>query len=41
MMVGAGNQDRGIGNMCHDPRFDIDEECLIYGMAMHVGLVIN
>ena len=41
ILVGAGNQDRGIVNMCHDPRFDIDEECLIYGMAMHVGLVIN
>ena len=41
IFLGAGNQAKNIVSMCHDPRFDIDEECLVYGMAMHAGLVIN
>ena len=41
IFLGAGNKAKGIVNMCHDPRFDIDEKCIIYGMAMHASLAIN
>ena len=39
VMVGAGNAEKGIVNMCHHPQFDIDENCMIYGMALLVNLV--
>ena len=38
VMVGAGNEEKGIVNMCHHPQFDIDENCMIYGMALLVNL---
>ena len=38
VMVGAGNQEKGIVNMCHHPQFDIDETSMIYGMALFVSL---
>ncbi len=38
VMVGAGNEQKGIVNMCHHPQFDIDETCMIYGMALTVSL---
>lgn len=38
VMVGAGNEEKGIVNMCHHPQFDIDENCMIYGMALLVSL---
>lgn len=38
IMVGAGNEEKGIVNMCHHPQFDIDETCMIYGMALFVSL---
>lgn len=41
VMVGAGNEEKGIVNMCHHPQFDIDENCMIYGMALLVSLVTN
>ena len=41
VMVGAGNEERGIVNMCHHPQFDIDENCMIYGMALLVSLVTD
>ena len=41
IFLGAGNKAKGIVNMCHDPRFDIDEKCMIYGMAVHASLAFN
>ena len=41
LMVGAGNEEKGIVNMCHHPQFDIDENCMIYGMALLVSLVTH
>ena len=41
VLLGAGNQAEGVVNMCHDPCFDIEEECLVYGMAMHAGLALS
>ena len=38
VMVGAGNEEKGIVNMCHHPQFDIDENCMIYGMALTASL---
>ena len=38
VMVGAGNEQKGIVNMCHHPQFDIDETCMIYGMALTTSL---
>lgn len=38
VMVGAGNDKNGIVNMCHHPQFDIDESCMIYGMALTTSL---
>ncbi len=38
VMVGAGNENKGIVNMCHHPQFDIDESCMVYGMALTVSL---
>lgn len=40
VMVGAGNEEKGIVNMCHHPQFDIDERCMIYGMALLVSLAL-
>ena len=41
VMVGAGNAEKGIVNMCHHPQFDIDETCMIYGMALLVSLATH
>ena len=40
VMVGAGNKEKGIVNMCHHPQFDIDETCMIYGMALLTSLAM-
>jgi len=40
-LLGAGNKEKGINHMLHHPSFDIDEECMIYGMAMHAKLVLG
>ncbi|MCB1112514.1 MAG: amidohydrolase [Chlamydiia bacterium] len=39
--LGCRNEEKGIVHLLHDPHFDIDEECLIYGAAMHVELALN
>ena len=41
IMLGAGNEKKGIVNMCHHPQFDIDENCMVYGMALLVSLVTS
>ena len=41
IFLGAGNKEKGIINACHDPEFDVDEECIKFGMAMHASLVLN
>lgn len=37
--LGSRNESKGITNMLHDPRFDIDEDCLVYGVALHVETI--
>lgn len=39
--LGSGNRRLGINRMCHDPRFDVDETCMIYGMALHSALALT
>ncbi len=41
VMVGAGNRQKGIVNMCHHPQFDIDEEAMIYGMALTTNIALK
>ena len=38
--LGCGNKDKGINSLLHTDTFDIDEECLVIGTAMHVLNVI-
>ena len=40
VMVGAGNPEKGIVNMCHHPQFDIDETCMLYGMGLLARLAL-
>ncbi len=39
--LGCGNRAKGITRMVHDPRFDVDESCMIYGMAMEALLALT
>lgn len=39
--LGCSNKAKGIMAMCHDPRFDVDEECMVYGMALEVLLALT
>lgn len=39
--LGCGNRAKGITRMVHDPRFDVDESCMIYGMAMEAFLALT
>lgn len=39
-LLGAGNKEKGIVNMPHSPYFDVDESCIIYGMAFFVSLAL-
>jgi amidohydrolase len=41
ILLGCRNEAKGITEMVHNPRFDIDEECLVYGAAMHIGLAMT
>lgn len=34
--LGCGNEEKGINSLIHTDTFDIDEDCLITGTAMHV-----
>lgn len=39
--LGAARHDVEPTPVCHDPRFDVDEGCIRYGMAMHAGLALE
>lgn len=41
IFLGCANKERGITQICHDPHFDIDEECLTYGTALHSMIALN
>jgi amidohydrolase len=41
MFLGAGNPDKGTTVSHHNPHFDIDEDILLNGVAMHVHGAIN
>ena len=39
--LGAGNTEIGFNKICHDPEFDVDERCIIYGMAFYLALAMG
>jgi amidohydrolase len=39
--LGARNEERGITYGHHHPRFDIDEDSLSTGVAMHVAVALR
>ncbi len=39
--LGIWNDEKGICHMCHDPRFDVDEDCFIEGMSFHSTVALN
>lgn len=41
VFMGMNNEAEGITRICHDPRFDVDENCIPYGMAMHASLALR
>lgn len=38
IQLGCRNEKKNITRMLHDSRFDIDEDCIIYGIALLVGI---
>lgn len=41
VFLGIRNEEKGIIHSVHDPHFDLDEDALVYGMALHAGLALN
>ncbi|HVJ66272.1 MAG TPA: amidohydrolase [Bdellovibrionota bacterium] len=41
MFLGTRNLAKETGYMCHDPRFDIDEDAMVYGMAHHALVALS
>lgn len=41
IFLGCSNKEKGITQICHDPHFDIDEDCLKYGTALHSMIALN
>lgn len=41
IQLGCRNEAKNITRMLHDPRFDIDEDCLIYGIALFLELILK
>ncbi|MFT5319727.1 MAG: amidohydrolase [Chlamydiales bacterium] len=41
IQLGCRNPSLKSAPMLHDPHFDIDEQCLLHGMALHVNLALN
>jgi amidohydrolase len=41
VFLGCSNKEKEITRMCHDPRFEIDEECLRFGTALHSMFALN
>lgn len=41
VFLGCSNIQKGITQICHDPHFEIDEDCLIYGTALHCQWALN
>jgi amidohydrolase len=41
VFLGIRNEEKNTIYMCHDPCFDIDEDALVNGMALHAALALN
>lgn len=40
IFLGMRNESKGLTQALHDTRFELDEEAMIYGMALHAGMVL-
>jgi amidohydrolase len=41
IFLGIRNPEKNIVYMCHDPRFDVDENAMRIGMALHAAIALN
>jgi amidohydrolase len=41
VFLGCRNEEKGITRSCHDPRFNIDEDCLTFGVLLHAQLALQ
>ncbi|OMF19757.1 amidohydrolase [Paenibacillus sp. FSL H8-0548] len=41
VLIGVGNEERGIIHPLHHPQFDLDEHVLVLGAKLHVQLVLD
>lgn len=41
IFLGIRNPEKDIVYMCHDPRFDVDEDAMVEGMALHATLALT
>lgn len=41
IQLGCRNETKNITRMLHDPRFDLDEECLVYGTGLFLELILK
>jgi len=41
IFLGIRNEGKNTVYMCHDSRFDVDEDAMINGMALHAALALN
>jgi metal-dependent amidase/aminoacylase/carboxypeptidase family protein len=39
--LGTRNAEKDTGYMCHDARFDIDEDAMVLGMAHHALVALS
>lgn len=41
IQLGCRNEEKNINRMLHDSRFDIDEDCMVYGAGLLVNLILR
>lgn len=41
MWIGARNEEKGFVNMMHHPKFDFDEDSLVFGAKMNIDLALS
>jgi amidohydrolase len=41
IFLGIRNPEKNIIYMCHDPRFDVDEDAMSIGMALHAAIALS
>lgn len=41
MWIGGRNENKGLINVMHHPKFDFDEDCLVLGSKIHIKLALS